>query len=80
MLVAFFVYWEWVAICNISIKEVKRLPSHFQQFRLIALPVRGMLTLATKGFLSLPVYGLPPILFCFVLLIKMKCSPTWLRC
>lgn len=84
VLVVVFVHWgklRWIAIHNIPIKEVKRLPSQFQRFRLIALPVRGKLTRATKRVpFSLLFYGLSPIHFCFLLLIKMKCSPPWLRC
>lgn len=44
-------------IVNISIKEVKKMPLHSQQFRMVNLPVRGRLMLDTKRFLSLLFYA-----------------------
>lgn len=66
MLVLIFVSWGGVVIVNISIKEVKKMPLHSQQFRMANLPVRGRLMLDTKRFLFLLFYGpfSHPFLFC----------------
>lgn len=59
-------FWGGVVIVNISIKDVKEVPLHSQQFRMVNLPVRGRLMLDTKRSLSLLFYGpfSHPLLFC----------------
>lgn len=54
-----------LSFITFPLKKLKGLPSRFQHFRMVILPVRGMFMLGTKRFLSLLFYGFShPLLLC----------------